>query len=252
MLFQNTHCYFFWKPPEIASTRGKQQSFLDILFESKDHKSADAIAQINIMEWSREQLSHDDQQLFLWCMADIGIDIVQDMQDQIDIVDILSQQFTHEQEYGLLNRLDTVTSGLLYMAKHPETYSHRKQRQAASKIQKYYLAKTQQPIQPQEIDTPLWHHTNGKSMIVADEALLSSRRKQKIKWWHLLPAHTEILKTLEDNAYNLIKITKWWRHQIRAHLAHIWHPILGEQLYTSDTDTDAKHLQLYSIGCRII
>lgn len=233
------------KPPEIASTRGKEQSFLDIVFE---HKNADRLAQYS---WSREQLSQDQQQLFLESMG--AIDIMSCSEDGLNVISSLSKHFTHEQEYGLLNRLDTVTSGLLYFAKTPDVYTQRKQRQADSRSEKYYLASTWQKIEEQVITTPLWHHTNGKKMIVADDNLLSSRRKQKIKWWHILEASTEILD--HSQGFTKVRIYKWRRHQIRAHLAHIGHPIIGETLY-DDTDNppvdgNEKHLQLYSIGCKI-
>ena len=215
------------------------------------------------MEWSRLQLDQRTQQVFFWYMRDIGITPVDDI---VSVVDELKKIFDHDQEYGLLNRLDTVTSGLLYMAKTPEVYASWKQRQTDSKIQKYYLASTEHPIAPQDISVPLWHHTNGKKMIVADEDLLNSKRKQKIKWWHLLKAQTCIINTiqsppdkgvefdkansggLDHQTHNLIKIHKGRRHQIRAHLAYIWHPILGEKLYA---DSDEKYLQLYSIGCKV-
>lgn len=226
------------KPPEIASTRGKEQSFLDIIFEDKNHKH------LAESEWSREQLSLDQQQLFLHTMWEIGINKCNDTK----VIRTLISLFDHDQEYGLLNRLDTVTSGLLYFAKTSEVYDQRKTWQAESKIEKYYLTKVRGDIQAQEIDVPLWHHTNGKRMIAADEDLLSSRRKQKIKWWHLLPAHTKVVSTTDG--YTKIRIYKGRRHQIRAHLAYIWHPITGETLY--DEDENEKHLQLFSIGCKIL
>jgi 23S rRNA-/tRNA-specific pseudouridylate synthase len=49
--------------------------------------------------------------------------------------------FTKEQEYGLLNRLDNATSGFLYFAKNKDFYDKFKKLQKEEKIEKVYYAK---------------------------------------------------------------------------------------------------------------
>ena len=43
-----------------------------------------------------------------------------------------------------------------------------------------------------------------------------------------------------------VQISKWMRHQIRAHLSSIWFPIVGEKIYIKKPSTENLHL--YSIG----
>jgi 23S rRNA-/tRNA-specific pseudouridylate synthase len=52
----------------------------------------------------------------------------------------LGEIFSRDEEYGLLNRLDTDTSGLLYFARSREVYEQYRAWQRGEIIQKYYLA----------------------------------------------------------------------------------------------------------------
>jgi 23S rRNA-/tRNA-specific pseudouridylate synthase len=47
----------------------------------------------------------------------------------------------------------------------------------------------------------------------------------------------------------LVKISKWMRHQIRAHLSSIWYPIVWEKIYIKNPSKEDLHL--YSIGIQI-
>ena len=52
----------------------------------------------------------------------------------------LVKEFLPSEEYGLLNRLDTDTSGLLYFARSRDIYIKFRDLQNAGKVEKYYLA----------------------------------------------------------------------------------------------------------------
>ncbi|MBP6256217.1 hypothetical protein KA405_00400 [Patescibacteria group bacterium] len=47
------------------------------------------------------------------------------------------------EEYGLLNRLDTDTSGMVYFARSRVVYVQRRDLQREGKVQKWYLAKVE-------------------------------------------------------------------------------------------------------------
>jgi 23S rRNA-/tRNA-specific pseudouridylate synthase len=51
----------------------------------------------------------------------------------------LQQHFSKEEEYGLLNRLDNDTAGLLYFAKTPEIKQKYKDAQSSKKLSKIYM-----------------------------------------------------------------------------------------------------------------
>ena len=52
-------------------------------------------------------------------------------------------------------------------------------------------------------------------------------------------------------SFVLVEIQKGIRHQIRAHLAAIGHPICGDKLYSKSKHTGYQNLQLYSVGIEI-
>ena len=63
------------------------------------------------------------------------------------------------EELGLVNRLDTVTAGLLFFAKTPSIYAEYKILQAQGRIQKIYYADLWGQIeQTTQITTPIYHH----------------------------------------------------------------------------------------------
>jgi 23S rRNA-/tRNA-specific pseudouridylate synthase len=243
MFFENKQCFFIRKPPKIASTYGKEQSFLDLVFDK--NKANGEI--LRIMQWSREQLPYEQQQVFLWYITNIGIQEI--VTQWAKVIDNQTKNFNKEQEYGLLNRIDNETSGLLYFAKTPEVYAWWKDLQSGEKIYKYYIAQTRNKLAPQTITDPLAHHKNGKRMLVCTPEYMASRKKQKIKW-EILQATTEICATT-NKKYSLIRIYKGRRHQIRAHMASIWYPLLWDSLYNKDTDLLENSLHLRSIGCVI-
>jgi len=240
MFFQNQHLAFLRKPHNIPSTRWKTESFLEQVFlqgktswtwerwswESLDLEFADSILDLHSQRWITQ-----------WNNLNTWVNHQQEM-------------FTDQQEYGLLNRLDTPTAWLLYFANTSEVYEQRKSWQQAGRIQKYYIARSEWTQKPHVIDRPLAHHTNGKNMLVVDDALISSRRKQKMKG-KPLPAQTKIIETIHRNDSSstlLIQINKGRRHQIRVHLAHADTPIIGDELYWS---TQPWPLQLFSVGCLV-
>lgn len=161
--------------------------------------------------------------------------------------------FTEDQEYWLLNRLDLETAWFLYFAKNKKTYENRKNIQSENNITKYYTAVVEGNCTAQTITTNIAHHKNSKKMIALTEELLSSKRKSKIKWKEI-NVQTKIIESSKfHNSWNeysllLISIKKWARHQIRTHCASIGHPIVWDKLYGSNC---IQTLSLRSIGCMI-
>ncbi len=234
MIRENTYCYFLRKPAQIASSRGKQQSFLDLM------KSGE-LPSSTIFPWIVERI--EDQWL-------TKVEI-----DEESILEHLKTTFTEEQEYWLLNRLDTPTQWLMYFAKDRTTYDNWKDRQWNWFISKFYLAESIGSVKKKDIwitfNMPLGHHTNGKKMHVVDATFLKSKRKQKMRG-KKLDAKTTIVDANYDDESNTTLLTlmikKWQRHQIRAHLAYLWYPLVGEKLYHDSYD---EELWLWSIWCTI-
>ena len=210
--YQDKNFYYFWKPAGLASSRWKSVSFLDLMWDEN-------------------------------CNWEIR-----------DIVDSQLEFFGKEKELWLLNRLDWPTTGLLYFAKNPKVYGKFRELQKEWKVEKYYIAEVYGNIQywvnenGNIINFPIMHHRyNDDRMVVirSDE--------DNAKWkWNIHEVETEICEIDYDEKENLstvlIKIHKWIRHQIRAHLSSIWYPICGDNLYCKSKNQNFDKLQLFSVG----
>lgn len=133
--------------------------------------------------------------------------------------------FGEEGEYGLLNRLDNVTSGLLYFARSYEAKAEYMHLQEQWWITKTYYAQVYGIPKAQfgRITTPIYHHRDDATRMTTDPEKGRWKAQEVITYWEKL-LHCDLLK---------IHITSGCRHQIRCHLASIGHPIVGDRLYMS-------------------
>ncbi len=156
---------------------------------------------------------------------------------------LLNDMFDQEQEYGLVNRLDNDTSGLLYFAKNPLFKSQYKQLQQEHKIQKYYLVDVEGKPHDihTKITTPLAHHKHLQDRMVAVRDSSSPKYSNKIRW-ELISVETDIGFLSYDKLKNIstlkATISKGCRHQIRCHLASIWCPIVWDNIYNKKQNKD--------------
>ena len=207
--YEDKYFYYFRKPCGIPSTYGNQKCFLDYLNESTD-KSIQSI-----LIWQREFFSEQD-------------------------------------ELGLLNRLDNDTTWLLYMAKTPLFKQKFKQAQSEWKVKKYYVADVYGEMKnnEQKISYPITHHKFSPDRMVV---FLDTKQTGKINQKRLKNVQTDVELLYYDPEKNistlLVKISKWMRHQIRAHLSSIWYPIVWEKIYIKNSSKENLHL--YSVGVEI-
>ena len=125
---------------------------------------------------------------------------------------------------GIVHRIDKDTSGLLIVAKND--FAHQA---LAEQLQDHSLSRTYEAIvkggfreEAGTVDAPIGRHpVDRKKMAVTDK---NSR-----------PAvtHWRVLERL--GAYTLVecRLETGRTHQIRVHMAHIHHPILGDTVYGS-------------------
>lgn len=120
-------------------------------------------------------------------------------------------------EAGLVHRLDTPTSGLLVVARKEETYEMLRQQFRNHQVVKRYLAW-------------VWGRIDQKGEI---ETSFESKGRRKVR---VLPGNE--CKSLfvpvdhtADQTLLHITLTQGKRHQIRAHLSYLGHPVVGDRLY---------------------
>jgi 23S rRNA pseudouridine1911/1915/1917 synthase len=139
---------------------------------------------------------------------------------------------------GLVNRLDTGTSGLVLFAKTDQGFLAARELFSKHLVKKTYRAiVAAKPLEfelPHLIDFPLGNSKkSSKRMIVLDSKNTYSERQIK---GHSYPARTWIraqtpLKENPNFQEIEIEIETGVRHQIRAHLAHLGLPIVGDTTY---------------------
>lgn len=152
-------------------------------------------------------------------------------------------------EGGAIHRLDTATSGLVMFAKDQTFYDYMQEIQQNDLFEKYYTAKTV------ENDALRGININEKDDIITITSYfrpfgsgskqvrptLDQRKAQPKQKYTTFAKQT-------GNAF-LCTITKGFRHQIRAHLAWIGHPIEGDQLYCKgEVQHPVLHMQLTCVG----
>ncbi len=122
-------------------------------------------------------------------------------------------------EGGLVHRLDTLTSGVLLAARTPEAWRALRDAFSERRVDKRYLAVVTGPVADAgEIDLPLRHRGDH-----VEPALDGSGREALSEF--------RVLSRSGDAALLEVRIHTGVLHQIRAHLAAIGAPVLGDTSY---------------------
>jgi 23S rRNA pseudouridine1911/1915/1917 synthase len=126
-------------------------------------------------------------------------------------------------EPGLLHRLDTGTSGLMLAARDETTFHALRTALRNGQIDKRYIALVEGRVEaPRTIALPIASHPRDPRRVVIRDGVAGAR-----------PARTEILRADPIGVYTRIEVraTHATRHQVRAHLAAVGHPVVGDALY---------------------
>lgn len=151
-------------------------------------------------------------------------------------------------EGGTLHRLDTATSGLVVFARTQEMYDYLQVIQQQDKLEKTYRAETMENDSLKGLDLNI--KDNEEFQITSYFRSYGKGSKAVRPIQDIKRADTPVLyKTMaikKGEAFTCT-ITRGFRHQIRAHLAWIGHPIKGDPLYGTGTESDTLELDCFNV-----
>lgn len=145
---------------------------------------------------------------------------------------------------SLVNRIDRNTTGIVIAAKNAESLRILNEKIKNHEIKKTYYARVWGIIDPKQGKLTGFLTKNSKTkMVKISKKPISKDSKQIITKYKTI-SHDKETSFLE------IELITGKTHQIRAHMAFIGHPLVGEQKYSNDSVKKTKgyqHLCAYKI-----
>ena len=140
---------------------------------------------------------------------------------------------------GIVHRLDKDTSGLMMVAKTHQAHIDLSAQIKARHVTKGYLALVEGAPNPPEgkVDAPVGRHPRRRTrmavVVGGKEARTGYKVREQFKGHSLLELYLETGRT----------------HQIRVHMAHIGHPLVGDTTYGKASPLVERHfLHAFHLG----
>ncbi|MBE6995319.1 MAG: RluA family pseudouridine synthase [Ruminococcaceae bacterium] len=148
-----------------------------------------------------------------------------------------------EKRPGIVHRIDRDTSGLIIAAKNDVAHQR-----LAAQLQDHTLARTYECVvignlkeDAGTVNAPIGRHpTDRKKM-----AVITGGREAVTHW--------EVIARYPGSTHVRCKLETGRTHQIRVHMAHIGHPILGDTVYGNKKPVNGLQGQcLHAVGLRFV
>ncbi|WP_453990439.1 RluA family pseudouridine synthase [Bacillus nitroreducens] len=137
---------------------------------------------------------------------------------------------SHNATVHLVNRLDRDTSGLLLVAKHRHIHHLMSEQQKAGKLKRIYEAIVHGDfaIESGTIDAPI-----GRK----DDSIIERQVRED---GQKAVTHFKVVENVGKWTHVQLQLETGRTHQIRVHLSHIGHPIVGDDLYGGERKEIAR------------
>ena len=121
---------------------------------------------------------------------------------------------------GIVHRLDKDTTGLMVVAKTLQAHTNLvAQLQARSVRREYEAVVTGVVIAGGTIDQPVGRHAKQRTKM----AVISDGKEAR--------THYKVVDRFDGHSHLRLKLETGRTHQIRVHMAHVRHPIVGDDVY---------------------
>ena len=145
---------------------------------------------------------------------------------------------------GIVHRIDKDTSGLLAVAKNDFAHAF-----LASQLKDHSMARTYEAIvcgsfreDSGTVDAPIGRHPSDRKKM----CVIQRNSKEAVTHW-------EVVKRYRGYTHVRCRLETGRTHQIRVHMAHIGHPLLGDTVYghkKPELGQDSQCLHAFSLCFR--
>ncbi len=159
-------------------------------------------------------------------------------QTEATVVDAIVAETTDDDAVrpGIVHRLDRNTSGLIVLAKSKAAKDYMQKQFSERKVKKTYLMLV------------VGHLKETEAIVRVPLARSKTHPLKRVADPHGKTAETAYRVLESIGNYDLVeaKPTTGRTHQLRAHLAHLGHPIVGDKLYGADSFLDLGRYFLHA------
>jgi 23S rRNA pseudouridine1911/1915/1917 synthase len=139
---------------------------------------------------------------------------------------------------GIVHRLDKETSGCLVIAKNDEAHHRLSQQFAKREVEKIYLT----------VCAGIFRHKIGDIREPIGRNPFDRKKMAVTPKGRAAHTRFEVIKEVNNHSAVLCQIFTGRTHQIRVHLLHLKHPVLGDGLYGRRTSAGRLMLHAWRLG----